>query len=187
MDRRVFRLLSIASLLLVQSGYPASASSLVWSVTGTFADGGSLAGWFTFDTAATNDTALDYSLSVAGGDTSIFPAWTFTKDNSFSGGGFSLAEFVVNDNADHGELLAYFSSNLNAVSVGSNAIVMGAEFSVSGAQNRTLSSGSATGELVPEPGTLFMSAGLASLMARRRRSDIRLRRSPAKMEIRLQY
>jgi hypothetical protein len=154
-------------LLLLFAGTSA-ANSIIWMVTGTFDDGGQLTGWVEFETSATTNVASDYSLIVSGGNTSVFPGFTFTPSNSASGGGFSLAELLVNGLSDGRELLAFFSHDLTDPSGTPNSLTTGAEFSPGATSFRSFSSGMATlGSAAPEPGTLVtMATALASLMVR---------------------
>jgi hypothetical protein len=161
-------------LLSIFSGQ-ASAGTIIWNISATFADGGALTGWFGFDSNAINDVLDGYSLSVSGGDTSLFPAFTYTPVDSFSGGGFSLAELVVNDESNERELLVNFSSNLTNAGASPSLVVSlsSAEFCCGSADNRDLISGSADSEpSTPEPVTWASTAvGLAALTA-----CVRLRR-----------
>jgi hypothetical protein len=162
---RMSPLSRVAFLLLLFAGTSAAAS-IFWRVSGTFDDGGSLTGWVVFDTSATTDVASNFWLSVSGGNNSIFPDFTYTPGNSASGGGFSLAELVVNDSANGRELLAFFSNKLTDPSGTPNPLTSGAEFSPGATNLRNFSSGTATVEsAAPEPGTLvFMATALASLV-----------------------
>ncbi|MFN7923055.1 MAG: PEP-CTERM sorting domain-containing protein [Bryobacteraceae bacterium] len=48
------------------------ASPVIWTVSGTFTDGGTVSGSFVFDAATT--TVPSWNIHVAGGDTATFPA-----------------------------------------------------------------------------------------------------------------
>jgi hypothetical protein len=62
---------------------PASAASLIWTISGaTFVDGGVLTGSFTYD--ADTSTVSDWALSVSGGDENLFPAITYTPSIGYS-------------------------------------------------------------------------------------------------------
>src|SRR5215510_9251983 len=54
----------------------ARATPVSWTVAGDFADGGAVSGSFTYD-AATNAMSA-WSLTVAGGNTGTFPAFTYS-------------------------------------------------------------------------------------------------------------
>src|SRR5437879_807894 len=108
----LFSRVACVSFLLVLLEGTSAGSQISWNVIGTFTDGGSLTGWVEFDTSATSDVASNFSLTVSGGNVSVFPAFTYTPNNSFSGGGFSLAELLVNQFANGRELFADFSSSL---------------------------------------------------------------------------
>jgi hypothetical protein len=140
-----------------------TGSPVYWNLTGTFTDGGTLTGWFEFDSSATTDSSSAYALTVSGGNTSVFPAFTYTPSNSFWGGGFYLSELIINDLADERELTGMFSSNLTDASSSPNTL-SGTELFPLGGGYRDFS-GSATSEIVPEPGTLAdITTGLASML-----------------------
>jgi hypothetical protein len=66
----------IALLFLVPFTTPALADTVTWTLTGvTFADGGTASGFFTTD--STLGTLLSVDISVAGGNTTLFPAFTY--------------------------------------------------------------------------------------------------------------
>lgn len=151
----------------------ASAAPIIWNVSAIFSDGGSLSGFFSIDSAATNDVLLTYSLSVSGGDTADYSAFTYAPADSFSGGGFFPTEVVINSSAANRELLVFFANDLRSPVGSPNPVNVGlsAEFDPPGSQYRVFSSGVASA--TPEPGTLVGAAAglgsLAVLMRRRRR------------------
>lgn len=63
---------AIAFLIVLFTG-TTEAGPIIWKVDASFADGGALTGAFEFDTTQTQtNAALSYSLTVSGGDTSVF-------------------------------------------------------------------------------------------------------------------
>ncbi len=75
--------LTIAALLcatIIGAGH-LSAAPVTWTLTGvTFNDGGTASGTFTWN--ADTDTIGDYSISVTGGNTGTFPAFTWDPADS---------------------------------------------------------------------------------------------------------
>ncbi|MBK1703613.1 PEP-CTERM sorting domain-containing protein [Halochromatium glycolicum] len=55
---------------------------------GTFADGGTYGGFFDFDTDT--DTIGNFAVSVAGGNTTAFPEYTYVDENTTAGAAFSV-------------------------------------------------------------------------------------------------
>jgi hypothetical protein len=91
------------------------AGPIFWNVDASFVDGGALTGTFEFDTTQTQtNAALSYSLTVSGGNTSVFPSFTYTPANSTSGGGFSFSQLLVND-LTNGRELGIFSPVLFSI------------------------------------------------------------------------
>ena len=74
---------------------PACGGSVTWNViNGVFSDGGTLTGWFTFN--ADTSTFMNWDLSVAGGNTAIFPPLTYSPADSTA----SLVPTPDGDNYD---------------------------------------------------------------------------------------
>ena len=139
-----------------------NAGPIVWSIDASFVDGGTLTGTFEFDTTQIlPNSALSYSLTVTGGNTSVFPSFTYTPANSISGGGFSFSQLLVNDLANGRELDVFFSGTL--LNPGSSPDPVATALSVEmlgGSQGRSFSSGIAT--VVPDPSAfLLLVFGLA--------------------------
>jgi hypothetical protein len=73
-------LLALMSALLLVPKAANAQSEVRWTVSGTFADGGSFSGFFNLD--AVNRTSSDWSISVTGGSTAALPPFTYTPANS---------------------------------------------------------------------------------------------------------
>ena len=75
------RILVIA-LLTAQASF---CAQVTWSLQNVvFSDGGTATGSFVYDTST--DTVVSYSITVSGGDTSTFPAWTYQKGTNHNTG-----------------------------------------------------------------------------------------------------
>ena len=73
--------LLLAAALASASAIPAQAAEVVWSLQGaTFTDGGVATGSFTFN--ADNNIVSAFSLSVSGGNTTDFPAFTWNSSTA---------------------------------------------------------------------------------------------------------
>ena len=71
----------LGAILLLTSGVPAQAATIRWHLEGfTFTDGGSVTGYFDWDTATNFST--NYNVQVSGGNTALFPERTYTVANS---------------------------------------------------------------------------------------------------------
>lgn len=80
MNGSTITLLGCCAALVFSS--PALAAPVVWTLQDViFTDGGTASGSFTFDADANAVTA--FSISVAGGNISTFPAFTWADDESF--------------------------------------------------------------------------------------------------------
>jgi hypothetical protein len=74
------KLLAAAALAAV-SALPAQAAEVVWTLQGAaFSDGGTAAGTFTFN--ADTNTVTNFALSVTGGNTDVFPAFTWDSSTA---------------------------------------------------------------------------------------------------------
>lgn len=72
--------LPIVLLFLLSFTAAASADIVTWNLSGvTFADGGTATGFFTVDTSSGTLSSVD--ISVAGGNTTLFPVLTYTSPN----------------------------------------------------------------------------------------------------------
>ena len=73
--------LLLAAALASASAIPAQAAEVVWSLQGvSFTDGGIASGTFTFN--ADTNTISAFSLSVSGGNTTDFPAFTWDSSTA---------------------------------------------------------------------------------------------------------
>jgi hypothetical protein len=73
--------LLLAAALAAASSIPAQAAEVVWSLQGVnFADGGTASGTFTFN--ADTNTVTNFALSVTGGNTAVFPAFTWDSSTA---------------------------------------------------------------------------------------------------------
>src|SRR5437868_212780 len=71
-------------ILMSMAALPAAAADVQWTInSGTFTDGGTVSGTFTYD-AATH-LATNWSLTVTGGNTGFFPPLVYTPANSTFG------------------------------------------------------------------------------------------------------
>ena len=75
--RLIGRVLCLAAILMFVAAHDLAAQfALTWSVTATFADGGTANGTFDYD--ASTNTVTDFDINVRGGDEGTFPALTFS-------------------------------------------------------------------------------------------------------------
>lgn len=91
---------ALLALLLVAGG--AQAMPVTWTLQNvTFDDGGTASGWFVYDADTPQAAVTEFSISVAGGDTQVFPPITYDPSNTSAGvsdggaGGFG-AVFSLN-------------------------------------------------------------------------------------------
>jgi len=153
------------------------AASVSWTITGgTFTDGGTLTGTFVYDAVA--QSFGTYTLSVAGGSTAQFPAFTYTNANSAaipfgSAAGHNVYQISVTGDPNHRQLILGFNPNLTNDG-GSVSLFVSAgnatELNNSFANARDVSGGTALGTVVPQPPPVpVMStsalAGFALLLA----------------------
>jgi len=158
---RSFATLLFASAVSLAAGSEAFADPVTWTITGgTFTDGGTLTGSFVFD--ADTVTFSQVNLTVSGGNTTAFPAFTYTDSNSRAQD-FGVAQghvvylFTVTGSPTNRQLILAFVPNLtNAGGPVSLFVSAGnaAELNNRFADERDISGGTANG--VPVPGlTLF--------------------------------
>lgn len=170
----MFRPLALAAVAAALSAADARAGLITYNLTGgTFSDGGTFSGTFVLDvtTNSFGGTITDYSISVVGGDTGLYPEFTYTPTNStFSNAGrvtgidlyqfkrdgvniFLTLGFTPNPTDAGGTYDVFVSPG----STGELSLVGG--FGFRGATGGQISGAAA----VPEPATMGMAAlGVAS-------------------------
>jgi len=169
---------------LALAGHSMAVAALVdWTMNGTFADGGTLNGSFTFD--ANTHTATNWNLSVAGGNTATFPPFTYDPlDTVFQSGGTVGGHFILQFRTPAFDRFVFFAFNPDLTNAGGTTNVFvspgnSSELVIAGTvgTSRDFTSGSATGTAeTPEPATLalvslgFLATGLRLRRVRKERS-----------------
>jgi hypothetical protein len=83
-----------ATIAILSFANSASAVPLTWAMAALFDDGGNATGTFTYD--ADTNTYLDFNISVAGGNTTSFPPFTYSPaTSSATGSATGLNLFAV--------------------------------------------------------------------------------------------
>ncbi len=178
----------VLAVIAAAAATPARAALINETLTDVaFRDGGIATGFFIFDTSTGKLTS--WSISVSGGDTSTFPAFTYTQSNSnptvdIGDLGLPLTdfEFLVNDNSPDPRNLRILLENSLPTTGGSDPLHIwpaGDTAHASGFECfdcvpfRLFSSGSVEGTVVsPEPATLGLVGVLlaSSFIVRKRGS-----------------
>jgi len=187
--RSLFALVVSAALAALCSSGSLAAASLEWQVSGTFNDGGSVTGTFIYDPTGFDPVQI-FDLTTSGGNTTLFPPFTFTPPSS------------TNDNLPLGQLLflsapdpaapgSSFELVIQPVTPlsdlgGTTALITaapgkGGSFEFHGpitSTNYRYLTGTITA--IPEPGSALVTiAALLALVIARRGSSGRLRSAPS--------
>lgn len=175
--RTALTLCALAGAALLLSA-PARADGITWTLNGVqFADGGTAAGTFTYD--APTEIMSTWSITVSGGNTSTFPALTYTPSNSrfiyipFGLSGFSQVSYQFTSNTFYpGNSSDLRFLSLNPASPLTNAggaisLLLSDPYSLECYNcypSRFITAGSLSASPVPEPATLLLWAtGLLGL------------------------
>jgi hypothetical protein len=160
----------LAAALLVPI---ARADPITLTMSGSFADGGTFSGSINYDPDTLSATT--WSVHVAGGNTSQFPAFTYNTANSIFGTGGVIDDHRIlqlNDNNNNRYFDVAFNPDMTDAGGSTNVYVSAGnsvELTISPFNTRNITAGTATGTPVPEPTSLALLGLSACLLVRRRR------------------
>lgn len=189
---KVWKLLAFAALMAGYSATSGAATIRYTFVGAEFADGGTISGFFDWDTSlddlhpAYEGSSLNFEISVSGGNETAFPAFTYTDEieGPMRSGGVTFVDpftyyiLGVGDLTGPSDRVFYFIPDVTSGTLGvdlniflylspgnSIEIIDVAGFNARGMSGR---SGQLQGVFIPEPAPHLLLVGLAAALLFRR-------------------